>query len=181
MAIKGESLLWALGALAQLNRTPFDAKLILQQFPPPYTRGTLHEAANRLGLKVGFKRVHAAELGNSSLPCLALLKPAAIEAPPGLESGAANDPKVTPIAAGRVPSRSKDADANTHELVLIVQADEDQIACFEAVSPALKSFAQADFAQRFTGEVLQFGRQVPALQHAERGAQPRAFGFSWFV
>ena len=43
--LKGDALIWALGAIAQLNRIPFDPKLILQQFPPPYASETLHEAA----------------------------------------------------------------------------------------------------------------------------------------
>ena len=55
-SIKGESLVWALSALAQLNRTPFDPKLIFNN-SPPYTLETLHGAATGLSLKVGFKLV----------------------------------------------------------------------------------------------------------------------------
>ncbi len=49
--ISGEGLVWALGALAQLNRIPFDPKLILQQFAPPYYLETLHEVGDQLGFQ----------------------------------------------------------------------------------------------------------------------------------
>ena len=73
--LKGDSLIWALSAIAQLNRIPFDPKLILQQFPPPYTSETLHEAATSLGLKVGFKQVDSSALAQLSVPLLAVVKP----------------------------------------------------------------------------------------------------------
>ena len=166
-SIKGESLVWALSALAQLNRTPFDPKLVLQQFPPPYTAHTLHEAATRLGLRVGFEQVQANALGRLSLPCLAILKPDLQPA----------DPKVTSIAVARAAEPAADA----HDVVLIVQADEHQVACFDGTSPTLRTLAIAEFAERFTGEVLQFVRQAPDVEGEEHKKQPRAFGFSWFI
>lgn len=30
-------LVWAVGSLCALNRVPFDAEILLKQFPPPYT------------------------------------------------------------------------------------------------------------------------------------------------
>ena len=43
------NLLWMLGSLCQLYRVPFDARLIVQRFPPPYTLASLCEAAEALG------------------------------------------------------------------------------------------------------------------------------------
>src|SRR5512139_3710295 len=51
--IDGAPMLWVLGSLCQIYRIPFDSKLILQRFAPPYTLGTLCEAAESLGLSVG--------------------------------------------------------------------------------------------------------------------------------
>jgi subfamily B ATP-binding cassette protein HlyB/CyaB len=45
-------VLWLLGSLSGFYRLPFDATLIAQQYPPPYTIATLHEAARSLGLKM---------------------------------------------------------------------------------------------------------------------------------
>jgi subfamily B ATP-binding cassette protein HlyB/CyaB len=52
-ALLHEHLLWLLGSLTSLYRLPFDPKLVEQQFPPPYTRETFHEATRALGFKTG--------------------------------------------------------------------------------------------------------------------------------
>ncbi|OJX06668.1 MAG: hypothetical protein BGO72_16885 [Burkholderiales bacterium 70-64] len=44
---------WLLGSLCSLYRLPFDAQLIEQRFPPPYTLATFHEAARALGFRSG--------------------------------------------------------------------------------------------------------------------------------
>ena len=51
--IRREDAFWLLGSLCGLFRIPFDAALIAQNFPPPYTLATLHEAARALGIKTG--------------------------------------------------------------------------------------------------------------------------------
>ena len=101
MQLSGDSLIWALSALAQLNPTPFDPKLILQQFAPPYSTQTLHEAASSLGLKVGFKQVQARELSQLSLPCLAVLEPVALPEVGLPQAAAQSDPKVIPLTSAR--------------------------------------------------------------------------------
>jgi ATP-binding cassette, subfamily B, bacterial HlyB/CyaB len=65
-------LLWMLGSLCQLFRAPFDARLILQRFPPPYTLGTLCEAAQSLGFGLREQRVPRAGLKGCSMPAVAL-------------------------------------------------------------------------------------------------------------
>ena len=47
-----DQLLWMLGSACQLFRVPFDARLVLQHFPPPYTLGSLWEAAQALGFRL---------------------------------------------------------------------------------------------------------------------------------
>ena len=47
--VRREEVLWALGSLCGLYRLPFDSGLVAQQFPPPYSVGTFHEAARSLG------------------------------------------------------------------------------------------------------------------------------------
>jgi subfamily B ATP-binding cassette protein HlyB/CyaB len=46
-----DELVWGVAALAALFRIPFDAKLLPQQFPPPYSLETLILAAQALGLE----------------------------------------------------------------------------------------------------------------------------------
>ena len=84
-------MLWVLGSLCQLYRIPFDAKLILQRYAPPYSLATLGEAAEALGLQVGeWQRV--SEFAQVSLPSVALVK-----AP--LPGQAANDADDVPAPA----------------------------------------------------------------------------------
>ncbi len=68
------ALLWLLGSLANLYRLPFDAALIAQQFPPPHSRATFHEAARALGFKSGTGPLPAASWSGQTLPCVAFLK-----------------------------------------------------------------------------------------------------------
>jgi len=51
-AIETDHLLWSLGSLCQLFRVPFDARLILQRFPPPYSVASVCEAAQALGFRI---------------------------------------------------------------------------------------------------------------------------------
>ncbi|UCV07645.1 hypothetical protein [Dechloromonas denitrificans] len=47
-AIQSEATLWLLGSLCSLYRIPFDPKLVEQDFPPPHSLATFHEAARAL-------------------------------------------------------------------------------------------------------------------------------------
>jgi ATP-binding cassette, subfamily B, bacterial HlyB/CyaB len=182
MQIKGESLVWALSALAQLNRTPFDPRLVRQQFPPPCTLETLHEASASLGLKVGLKQVQASDLSQLRLPCLGVLEPA-ISSAGDAGSFPLDDPKVTPIAAARNGDKLGGADdPSAHDVVLIVQADAEHVSYFDGTSPSIATLGSDEFAERFTGQVLLFVRQAPAAaKDPGEMARPREFGFSWFV
>jgi hypothetical protein len=72
--LTGDTFLWALGAQCQLNRIPFDAQLILRQFPPPYDAAILQRALQYYGLHAILKKRQLDTLAQASLPCLALLK-----------------------------------------------------------------------------------------------------------
>jgi len=70
--IEAADLLWALASLCGVQRSPFDARLVLQQCPPPVTLATLMHAASTLGLKVSERKVPARDLRHSVLPVLAI-------------------------------------------------------------------------------------------------------------
>lgn len=40
--IRSEEAFWLLGSLCGIFRIPFDASLVAQSFPPPYTLVSLH-------------------------------------------------------------------------------------------------------------------------------------------
>jgi len=70
-AVSAEHFAWVLGALCQIHRLPFDAALLLQQFPPPHQRHNLIEAARALAFKAGEVAVPE---GKAPTPFIAFLK-----------------------------------------------------------------------------------------------------------
>ncbi len=68
------SLLWALGSYCRLQRMPFDAGLMMQQFPPPYTTDTLVSAARGLGLKIRRLSREGRALERLNAPYIALCR-----------------------------------------------------------------------------------------------------------
>ncbi len=70
--IEAADLLWALASLCGVQRVPFDARMVLQQFPPPLSIATLLHAASALGLRVSQRTVPARDLRHAVLPVLAL-------------------------------------------------------------------------------------------------------------
>jgi subfamily B ATP-binding cassette protein HlyB/CyaB len=161
--IESPAMLWVLGSLCQLYRIPFDAKLVLQRYAPPYTLATLGEAAEALGLQVGEWR-RAADFGQVALPCVALVK-----AP--LPGRAANDDERAP--APLVPA-------------LILRSDGNRFLYFRAGSESGETSQVKDFAALFEGMVLPVGRapraaNEPGAEEDKPEAEPRGFGFGWFV
>ncbi len=69
MGFTGESFVWLVGSLCQLNRLPFDPALLLQRFPAPHTREQFLEALHSLGFRAG-----QARLAKATFPCVAFLK-----------------------------------------------------------------------------------------------------------
>jgi subfamily B ATP-binding cassette protein HlyB/CyaB len=160
--IDAAPMLWVLGSLCQIYRIPFESKLILQRFAPPYTLGTLSEAGESLGLAVGMWH-EAGSFAEVALPCVALLRGAG-------ESQAAND----------------EADVPPLVPALIVKSDGTRLLYFRAGSEAGETAAVADFPLLFQAAVLPVGRAPQAANEAgapedKPEAQPQGFGFGWFV
>ena len=66
---------WALATLCAVHRRPFDAALLLKQFPPPYGQATLIQAARGLGFKAEGRTIEPASLARLPLPVLVELYP----------------------------------------------------------------------------------------------------------
>src|SRR5262249_6340946 len=79
--IDKDHLLWILGSLCQLYRVPFDATLILQRFPPPYTLAAVCEAAQSLGFRLRAQEVPAGQAFPCHSPPAPALPPARNGAP----------------------------------------------------------------------------------------------------
>jgi subfamily B ATP-binding cassette protein HlyB/CyaB len=70
-----QEVIWLLGSLSGLYRLPFDAALVSQEFPPPYSIATFHEAARSLGLKTGSVGIEQIDWQKLPLPAIAFLRP----------------------------------------------------------------------------------------------------------
>src|SRR5262245_532667 len=72
--VPADGFLWALASLCRLHRIPFDADLVLKQFPPPYDLATLLRAAEACGLKAGLAGAKGDALDSLPLPCLGFVR-----------------------------------------------------------------------------------------------------------
>ena len=74
--LERDQFLWMLGSLCQIFRVPFDARLILQNYPPPYSLGSLWEAAQALGFHLREQGLPRGGMRGYSLPAVALSRDA---------------------------------------------------------------------------------------------------------
>ena len=165
------SFAWVLGSLCQLHRLPFDPALLQQQFPPPYDRAALLNAAQALDFKVGEKLVSAAELAALPMPCLAFLK---LEPATSLTATPAND-------AGDPASQATDPTPPLCQPALLVKTDSEQLLYFEAGDQTPRTIALADFAAHFEPDVVLFARTKVEMADADNPVGPEPFGFKWFI
>jgi subfamily B ATP-binding cassette protein HlyB/CyaB len=150
-AVLTEAFVWALESLCRLHRVPFDAELVLKQFPPPYDLPTLLRAAHACGLKAGLAGTEGDALERLPLPCLGFVRTV----------DSANDP------APSTPA-------------LLVRADGERLLYLLAGEEAPRTMARGQFAERFEDMVLLAAPAIAAPDDPD-GAPKRAFGFRWFV
>ncbi|MBP3982652.1 peptidase domain-containing ABC transporter [Acidovorax sp. JG5] len=150
-----QELLWLLGSLCNLYRTPFDPKLIEQEFPPPHSLATFHEAARALGFKTG-QGTHPAEWQALPLPAIAFLR-----AIPETES----QPGVKALS------------------VLILKTDGHKLLYFRAGSQAPETITADEAKLQFEPELILVARETQGKEEAIPGfeAETKSFGFRWFV
>lgn len=162
VVLSKEDLLLALASMCQFQRIPFDAALVLREFPPPYTLETLLHAAQRLGFDAAAREARAEDIRCADGPCIALLH----AAPPAAQPG----------DAGPTPS------AATHRVAILVRATGDEVLTIEVGRSAPEPLAIDEFAARFAGCLVEFavaGR--PVVDADARAEAPEPFGFRWFV
>ncbi len=146
-------VVWALGSLCALHRRPFDAALVLKQFPPPYSAESLISAARGLGFKV--KETTAGISAISGLPhplLIQLRKSADVEqAEPAASFG------------------------------LLLQCDDAEALYCPAGTDEPVKIDLAALADLFTGRVLLIHPEVDAATDPDSAAGPQTFGFRWFI
>ncbi|MBS3916195.1 MAG: peptidase domain-containing ABC transporter, partial [Sulfuritalea sp.] len=181
----GEDLLWLLGSLCQIGRIPFDAALVSQEFPPPHSTVTLHEAARALGFRTGERSVTAAVLPGLTFPCIAFLRAA-----PAAQPVPATPTQLHVVREGEDAAELTDttpAEEPPLRPALLIRADERQLLFFRAGSEQPETLPLAEFDLYFQPTVILVARDA-SLSPAGRGTEGEGeenvtskFGFRWFL
>ena len=184
-------VLWLLGSLSGFYRLPFDAALIAQEFPPPYTLATFHEAARALGLKTGSVALDTVDAAKQTplggwaklpLPAIAFLRP--VPASPVQEITLPESVS----AEGEVAQHSPDQQPATPQRmpILILKAGENnELLYFRAGSQAPERMPIAEAGQWLEPELILVARESGANGEQEDipgfTAEKKEFGFKWFI
>jgi subfamily B ATP-binding cassette protein HlyB/CyaB len=158
IAISRDEFLWLLGSLCNIHRLPFDAKLVLNQFPPPYGRASLCEAAARLGFE--FSEPAA---GRAAIPKLPT--PFVMFALQPNDDAAAQDSQ----------------EPRTRRSALVVKADADRVLYFPAGSQQPRTESMDEFLAIYGAGALVFLPKVQAAKDKDIQARQEPFGFRWFI
>jgi subfamily B ATP-binding cassette protein HlyB/CyaB len=147
---------WILGSLCSLYRQPFDPKLVEQNFPPPHSLATFHEAARALGFKTG-QSSHPADWQKLPLPAIAFLR--------------------------AVPEAGTDTLPGSP--VLILKTDGHKLLYFRAGSQTPETITAEEAATQFEPELILASREasgtnkdgeIPGFE-----VEKKPFDFQWFI
>ena len=200
-----------MGSFCALNRKPFDAELLLKQFPPPYTSDSLIHAARALGFRIKRQDCSSEGVAKLNLPCLVLLNEAELTSqaasPEACQQatghhGASEQittqtteittPQISPATTAPQPAGdAAPADSVTPPETLplpqvhpaiVVQSNADSIILFEVGTNTPKTMTHAEFARRFAGSAFQLALASKGIKDPDGAMTKQAeFGFRWFI
>jgi len=190
-----EDIAWAMGSFCALNHKPFDAGLLLKQFPPPYSSDSVVHAARALGFRIKRRNCNTNELTKLNLPCLAVLNtgtPSSQEQPVGAsharelkeQSHAEHTPTIQARPNEQAGLNDNDSPSVSlrHHPAIIVQIKDDNVILFEAGTNQPRTMTQADFAARFAGTAFQLALETKGIKDPDGALSNKAvFGFHWFI
>ncbi len=167
-----QDLVWAMGSFCALNRKPFDADLLIQQFPPPHTSDALIKAARALGLRIKRFEQPAEQLASLTLPCLVLLHGETVQEAD--RNGQEQPQNPDPQKAVAIHPTARPA--------ILVQAHADRMVLFLAGTNAPTTLTVEDFTRCFTGSVFLLAADAVGVKDPDDAlAQKKVFGFRWFI
>lgn len=178
--VRREDVLWLLGSLCGLFRVPFDASLIAQDFPPPYSLATLHEAARALGIKTGNCPIAKLDWQTLPLPAIAFQRHLS---PVNIEPSFSGFELPSPESLAPAPSEAE-ASLSALTALLIVKASADQLLYFRPGSQTPETMPIADAANLLAPELILVAKETTAGETDDiAGFTPekKTFGFRWFT
>ncbi|TCS72638.1 subfamily B ATP-binding cassette protein HlyB/CyaB [Sulfuritortus calidifontis] len=188
--ISHDELLWLLGSLCNRYRIPFDAALIAQEFPPPYTLATFHEAARSLGLKTGNRELPGVDWQGLPLPAIAFIRATPQHAADVVEGGKEGELTLAEPTADLAeiesePSADHGAPAQPSVPVLILNSEAGQLLYFRPGAQAPESLPAGEAAAWFEPELVLVTKESVGEGKAEEipgfETEKKEFGFSWFI
>lgn len=181
--IDRDHFLWAVGSLCQLHQRPFDPKLLLQHFPPPYSLASLQQALYSLDFDSQWQAVQAGELQSRHLPCIAVLQDTVPEI--GSVDSASDNPAAQSDQAETASATDDDPEEGDStpliQPVLIARTDGDKLLYFEAGTDTPQTISASEFADTFEAELLLVRPQEENAPEDELDKAPEKFGFKTFI
>ncbi len=164
MTLSKDTFLWALGSLCNIHRLPFEPRLLLSQFPPPYDARSLVEAADKLGIHVTEQQINErTPLAKLPTPFIAIKK----------------GHLIVVAAEGTEDSAAKSQ--NTTELALVVRADQDKVLLFLSGTTTPTTITFQAFANDFeTSTLIAYVKDNPPNDE-DAPTESLAFGIKWFL
>lgn len=169
-----EDIVWVMGSFCALNRKPFDAGLLLKQFPPPYSSDSFVHAARALGFRIKRRDCNSHELSKFNFPCLAVLHEAEPAVQPGIKPDEVAEQGATPPEQVPVPIKYHPA--------IIVQIKDGSVILFEVGTNQPRTMTLAEFSTRFAGTAFQLALETKDIKDPDGALKYKAnFGFHWFI
>lgn len=161
MNLSKDTFLWALGSLCNIHRLPFEARLLLSQFTPPYNTKSLVDAGDKLGIELKEQRIdERTPLEKLPTPFIAIKK------------GTLVVPQLSDGEAGA---------ETTTELALVVRADQEKILLFMSGATTPTTQTAKEFARDFeTFTLLAFTKSQP-VNDEDSPNDSLEFGLKWFL
>lgn len=159
-----DDFVWMLGSLCNIHRLPFDARLLLSQFPPPYGGESLALATDALGLELKQTSVAgAADYTAMPTPFVVFRR--------SVEEGALG------------PSGQSDTGSDTPagQAALVVRVDANKVLLFRAGSQTPSTTGLDEFHANHFPDVLLFHPKTKPVKDDDRPEDSRFFGFQWFL
>jgi subfamily B ATP-binding cassette protein HlyB/CyaB len=149
-----EEVVWALGSVCALHRRPFDADLVLKQFPPPYSEEILITAGRALGFKVKATPADPAELSALPLPLFVFV---------------------------HAQEKEEEGKAPCLHLALLMRIDAEEAVYFPPGKSEPVTVSRAAFAELFAGRIVLMYPEADAASDPDALKQEGSFGFRWFI
>jgi ATP-binding cassette, subfamily B, bacterial HlyB/CyaB len=181
--LRQDQVVWLFGSVSALYRLPFDAALISQQFPPPYSTATVHQIARSIDLRTASYTRAAVDWSKLPLPALAFLKCA---------HPANDDPGAQPIfdadstARNGVDGQDTTAEPASSDLILILRTEGETITYFQPGATVAETISAEDALARFEQELILIGKEPATTKAGEDNVSgcttsKKEFGFGWFI